>query len=187
MTRMVDRDKSLNNKHALSRIINDGQHDDNLMIEKLRGRVAVIGIGNVLRGDDGAGPALIKRIEGDDKFLSMKGKLLLMDVGEVPENYLGKIVKHKPDLIILVDAVDWGGVAGSVKIIEQENIINSGLSTHNASIELTMKYLSSESGSRIVLLGIQPETLKLGSGLSEPVKDALNRVREWLLKCMSLE
>lgn len=151
----------------------------NQLKDRLKGKVVIVGIGNILRGDDGAGPELIKRCK-------MQGvRCKLMDVGEVPENYLEKIIEYNPDTILLVDAVDLGGSPGSIAIIGQDELEEKGLSTHNASIKLTMKYLRGETKAGLFLLGVQPRNLKLGNGLSKPVKHALNRIEECLIKCMN--
>jgi len=150
--------------------------------KRLRGKVVIVGIGNTLRGDDGAGPELIKQLK-NSKLSTLSSKLSLIDVGEVPENYLGKIAEHKPDTIILVDAVDFGSPPGSVRIIEQDTLKEESFSTHNASIKLTMKYLRTKTKSLVFLLGIQPmKNLQIGSGLSEPVKQAIRRIEEFLIR-----
>ena len=153
--------------------------------DRLKGKVVIVGIGNILRGDDGAGPELIKRLEFR-KFSTLNSKLFLMDVGEVPENYLEKIARCNPDVILLVDAVNLESSPGSIKIVEQDAIRGEGLSTHNASLKLAIEYLKKETKADILLLGIQPGNLKMNRGLSEPVKQALNRIEESLIKCTNL-
>ncbi|MBA7619579.1 Hydrogenase 3 maturation protease [subsurface metagenome] len=152
--------------------------------KRLRGKVVIVGIGNTLRGDDGAGPELIGRLKNAE-FSTLNPKLSLIDVGEVPENYLGKIAEHNPDTIMLVDAVDFGSPPGSIRIIEQDALKEDGFSTHNASINLTIKYLRAKTESSVFILGIQPtRNLKMGSRLSEPVKQAVRRIEESLIRCM---
>ena len=153
--------------------------------KRLRGKVVIVGIGNVLRGDDGVGPELIEQLK-NSKLSTLKSKLSLIDVSEVPENYLGKIAEHKPDTIMLVDAVDFGSPPGSVRIIEQEALKEESLSTHSTSIKLTMKYLRTKTKSVVFLLGIQPtRNFQMGSRLSEPVKQAIRRIEEFLIRCMN--
>jgi len=47
--------------------------------KRLGGRVVIVGIGNVLRGDDGAGPELIEQLK-NSKLSTLKSKLSLIDV-----------------------------------------------------------------------------------------------------------
>ncbi|MFB0527612.1 MAG: hydrogenase 3 maturation endopeptidase HyCI, partial [bacterium] len=123
---------------------------------RLQGKVSIVGIGNRLRGDDGVGPEIINRIKNP------LPSLLLFDVGEAPENYLEKIVKQKPDAIVLIDAVDFNAPPGTIKIIEKDDIKNESLSTHNVSLNLVAKYLQKETSADVFLLGIQPETIEFG-------------------------
>jgi len=141
---------------------------------RLQGKVSIVGIGNPLRGDDAAGPELIKELRNSLPCL------LLLDVGEVPENYLEKIVKEKPDTMVLVDAVDLGAPPGTIRIIEKGDIRDESLSTHNVSLRLVVNYLQRETSADVFLLGIQPETTEFGRGISEPVKDSLENIVEAL-------
>ncbi len=153
--------------------------------KRLRGKVVIVGIGNTLRGDDGAGPELIKQLK-NSKPSTLNSKLSLISVGEVPENYLGKIAEHKPDTIMLVDAVDFDSPPGSVRIIDQDALKEQDFSTHSTSIKLIMKFLSSKTESVVFLLGIQPaKNLQVGSKLSEPVEQAIRQIEEFLIRCVS--
>ena len=50
-------------------------------------KVVLLGIGNILKGDDGFGPALVHELEG-------KVPITCIDAGPAPENYAGKIIKE---------------------------------------------------------------------------------------------
>ncbi len=147
--------------------------------DRLKGRIVVVGIGNTLRGDDGAGPELIRKLKNSPSNIRYS-TLYLIDAGEVPENYLQKIAGYKPDTVLLVDAVDFRGRPGATRIAGASVIRNDSVSTHNASLKLIMEYLEKETRADIFLLGIQPGNLTFGSGLSEPVKQALDRIKRTL-------
>ena len=141
---------------------------------RLQGKVSIVGIGNRLRGDDGVGPEIIKRVENP------LPSLLLFDVGEAPENYLGKIVKQKPDAIVFIDAVDFDAPPGTIKVVETDDIRNESLSTHNVSLNLVAKYLQRETSADIFLLGIQPETTEFGREISQAVREGLEKIVKML-------
>lgn len=153
---------------------------ENIFKGILKEKVVIVGIGNILRGDDGLGPELIRMLKGS---FPQEARFLLLDAGEAPENYLEKIVQYQPDTILLVDALDFAEPPGSIRIIDRSELQEVGFSTHNASIKLTMNYLNSRAKCDVLLLGIQPANLGMGSSLSEPIKLALGRVEENLLKC----
>ena len=142
--------------------------------ELLKGKIVIVGIGHPLRGDDALGPCLVKRLEGHTDALCI-------DAGSAPENYLGKIIKASPDVVLFIDAVDFNKEPGYYKILKQEEILKTGLTTHDLSPRMLIEYLAVETKARIYLLGIQPKDLKIGQELSEPVQKALNEL-ECLLK-----
>lgn len=141
---------------------------------RLQGKVSIVGIGNRLRGDDGVGPEIIKRVENS------LPSLLLFDVGEAPENYLGKIVKQKPDAIVFIDAVDFDAPPGTIKVVETDDIRNESLSTHNVSLNLVAKYLQKETSADVFLLGIQPETTEFGREIYRQVRESLGKIVKML-------
>ncbi len=137
--------------------------------KNLRGRLCVVGIGNRLKGDDGAGPELIDRLGG-------QGRLHCLDAGVAVENYLEKIVRIKPDTVLLVDAMDFGGVAGDLRVLPAEQVAGGGLSSHALSLQMACDYLRQRVSARVFLLGIQPAQLKLNSPLSAPVSAAVAKL-----------
>jgi hydrogenase 3 maturation protease len=139
----------------------------------LTGKVVILGIGNTLKNDDGVGSILANRIK--DKL-----PYLVYDSGAAPENYLGKIIKDKPDNIIIIDAVDFGGKPGEFRIVEGEDIKTVNLfSTHNASISLTINYLQSNLKVDIIILIIQPKNINFGDKLSPEIAKTINDLEDW--------
>lgn len=157
---------------------------NNALKEKLRGKIAIVGIGNAMRGDDGAGPELIRRIKSARRK-THDSRLLLIDAGKVPENYLSKIVEFNPDTILLIDAVDLKESPGSTKLVELDKIMNAGFSTHNSSLALIITYLRNEIDTNILLLGIQPQSTGLMTGLSAPVKEAVSRIEQTITRIVT--
>ena len=151
--------------------------------EKLKGKVVIVGIGNILRGDDGAGPELIKSLkfkvrssEKNHELSTPNHQLCLIDTGSVPENFLQKIVGERPDVILLVDTINLGKPAGSVEIIKAENLKEESFSTHNASLKLTIAYLKKETKASVFLLGIQPKNIGFGQGISPEVEESVKKI-----------
>jgi len=139
----------------------------------LKGKVVILGLGNTLRSDDGVGAVLANRIKDKVPFT-------VWDVGVSPENYLGKIIKERPDTVIIIDAVDFSGLPGEFKVLEAEDIKTANLFfTHNASISLAINYLKSNLKADIIILIIQPKTISFGDKLSSEVSRALEELENW--------
>ena len=142
---------------------------------RLKGKVVILGIGNILRSDDGTGSVLASRIKGKTPFI-------VFDAEESPENYLEKIVKEKPDTVVIIDAVDFGGKPGEFKFLQAQEIKTVNLfATHNASISLTINYLQNNLKADIIILIIQPKSINFGDKLSREVTNALDELEAWFL------
>jgi hydrogenase 3 maturation protease len=143
-------------------------------------RLVIVGIGNFLRSDDALGPELVRRIAG-------KIGAVCIDAGSAPENYLGRIVKEKPDTLLLVDAVDMGLSPGDYRILEPSEIVDSGVSTHDVSLKLLVDFIMGEIDCGVYIIGVQPETVRFGETVSEPVAHTLYELEEALLKLVGRE
>ena len=144
---------------------------------RLQGKVLLIGVGNTLRGDDGAGPEVVAALEG-------KTKAVLLDVGEVPESYTGRILAGQADTIVLIDAADFGAAPGDVAVLETEDMTGSSLSTHQLPLDLFFRYLRENSQARIFALGIQPAQLGLGEPMSAAVADSVEALVQLLQRLL---
>ncbi|MDI6839963.1 MAG: carbamoyltransferase HypF [bacterium] len=143
-------------------------------------RILWIGIGNKLKGDDGVGPTFIgllrkckSRPFTKERDKSRLKNMVLFDCGEVPENYLYPIVKANPDIIIVVDAVNFGVEPGTIKVFSTDEIDSYGLSTHTLSLDYFVKWIRDESRAKIFTLGIQVKSCRFGERLSKPVAEAV--------------
>ncbi len=134
--------------------------------QMLRGKVVIVGVGNILRGDDGLGPMLVERLKD-------KVRALCINAGSTLENYLGKIIKAQPDTVLLIDAVHLGLEPGAYEMVEAAEIEQTGLSTHDISPRLLLDLLGMRIRGKIFLLGIQPQQLGLGNGVSRRIKETL--------------
>ncbi len=132
-------------------------------------RLAVAGLGQTLRGDDGAGPAVVGRLAE----LLPDASLLLLDAGHAPENCLGPIIRFRPDAILLIDAARGNGAPGTLVWLRPEEADGRGGSTHTLSLAMLSSYLATESGAAVHILGIEPANVAFGEGLSPAVELAV--------------
>jgi hydrogenase 3 maturation protease len=138
----------------------------------------VVGIGNTLRGDDGFGPRMLERLEG-------KVSARLLDVGEVPESYIGRLLEQKARTILVLDAADIGEAAGTVTILEADDLVGCNVSTHQMSLELFFRYLRENSHADVFALGVQPKQISLGSEMSPEVESTAGILSELLIDLLS--
>ena len=147
---------------------------------RLKGAVTIIGVGNIMRGDDGCGPKFIESLK------KRNTKANLFDCGTVPENYIFPILTTSCDTVILVDAADFGQKAGSIKVFSLNEISGAGLSTHNFSLRLVTDLLmTGKENLNIFVVSIQPKTIALGESLSEEVKAGIDTLTDCFVEALA--
>ena len=140
--------------------------------ERIKGNLALVGIGNPLRGDDGFGPKLIESLKG-----SVDASLF--DCGTAPENYIIPILNSNPRTVILLDAADFGSPPGEVDVFEIDSVSNRGFSTHNMSPRMLADLMKTgASGLNIFLVAVQPKNIAFGEKMSEEVMRGMERLKD---------
>ena len=136
--------------------------------------VIFIGIGNTLRGDDGAGAICAQRL---------KGKINIIEAATTPENYLSKIIKENPSEVWIIDCLDFGASPGQWKIFKSGELSSDHMFfTHNLSLELFCDYLRNNIAAPIFILGIQPKSTRLSENLSKEVEATLGEIEAKLIE-----
>lgn len=143
-------------------------------------KVAVMGMGNRLRGDDGAGPELVSRLqeqwERSEFCRRFPHERLFIDAGETPEDWLVRIVDLKPAVVIVVDAVELGTKPGGVAVLAPGDLPeNFCLSTHRMPLRSLLR-LWEENGIKALVLAIQPGSLEHGREISQPVREVIGHL-----------
>ena len=100
-----------------------------------RGRVVVLGVGHALRGDDAAGSAVAQALR--PRFADR-----VFDGGQAPENFVGPVRRAEPDTIIIVDAADFGGSPGEIRVAAADDVVGEMTGTYAAPISMLMTLLS---------------------------------------------
>lgn len=131
-------------------------------------RVAVVGIGHELRGDDAAGVAVARKLQP-----VAHERLLVVEGGHAPENQTGLLRRFSPDLVLLVDAAQMNEAPGTVRWLAWEESVGLSASTHTLPPYMLAQYLVHELGCEVVLVGIQPGQTALEHPLSAAVGAAV--------------
>jgi hydrogenase 3 maturation protease len=133
-------------------------------------RIAVVGIGHILRGDDAAGTVLAEILQ---PIVEECGHVLVVPAGPTPENFCGLLRRFAPDLVLMVDAADMGEAPGALRWLAWQETTGISASTHSLPLHCFAEYLTHELGCEVALLGIQPGQNAIGSPVSVPVSQAL--------------
>jgi hydrogenase maturation protease HycI len=146
-------------------------------LRKFRGsRTLIVGIGNILKADDGAGPLVCEQLR--------RAKVCadLIDAGTVPENYIQPIIKKAPQNLLVIDAIDFGAPPGTIRIFEPEQLSSHVISTHSLSPRLFVDMVCRDISIDVYFVGIQPAQIHLGQSISQQVSHAIERLSQTLLE-----
>lgn len=138
---------------------------------RLRGRVVVVGIGNPFRGDDVAGSLVARNLRARLSWSGAENGSVV-EAEDVPEAFLGPLTRPVPQVVVLVDAVELGEAPGTVALLEVEELQDRQNTTHAPSLSLLARYIRTETGADVFVLGIQPGTLDWDERPSAPVVDS---------------
>ncbi|GLR46133.1 hydrogenase expression/formation protein HupD [Mesorhizobium amorphae] len=135
-------------------------------------RVLILGIGNILWADEGFG---VRTVEAFHQAYSVPDNVTILD-GGTQGLYLVQFVAETHYLIVF-DAIDYGLAAGTLKIIENDEVPKftgaKKMSLHQTGFQevLSAADLLGRYPAKLALIGCQPVELEnWGGPLTEPVK-----------------
>jgi len=144
----------------------------------------VLGVGNLLFGDDGFGCAVIEYLESHCK---VPDDVCLLDVGTGVRKLLFTLCLSpiRPQQLILVDAIDAGRTPGEIFEIDPSDIPLAKLddfSLHQLPTSNMLRELQESCAVKVRVLACQtgPLPVEMCQGLSQAVSDAVPRAALWL-------
>jgi hydrogenase maturation protease len=133
--------------------------------------VLLLGIGNPLMADDGVGQELLAKL--GSAATDWGSRVEFMDGGTQGLALLGKFEQRKA--VIFLDAVRLGDKAGAVHVLSGEEVVRLGgvraATAHEGSAPqiLAALQLLNEVPQHVAIVGLEPERVAIGMGLSDPV------------------
>jgi hydrogenase 3 maturation protease len=127
--------------------------------------ILFVGIGNLLKSDDGVGVYISRNIKNDVNVRSLSVEMSI-------ENYIGKINSLNPDILVMIDCVEMKSPAGTIRMLSPEMIKDVTFNTHNISLSRISDFFVMP----VYILGIQPEKLDFGEKISYIVMDVANKI-----------
>jgi hydrogenase maturation protease len=137
---------------------------DHLLSQKDK-KILFVGIGNLLKRDDGVGVYISNRIKNRDNITSLTVETSI-------ENYIGKINSLNPDLLVLLDCMELQSDPGTFKLLELNQIQDITFNTHNISLNRLSDFFTMP----VYILGIQPEKVDFGENISYLVRNIADKI-----------
>jgi hydrogenase maturation protease len=139
-------------------------------------KVAVIGVGNILMGDEGLGVRALELLE--KRRAEFGGRVSLVDAGTALLDVIDDCTTF--DVLLVIDAVRAGGEPGAVyrfdiAALGREKAHGLPTSLHETSVleALEMERLTGRSVPETVVVGMEPERISAGMDLSATVAGKL--------------
>jgi hydrogenase maturation protease len=149
------------------------ENPDSALAAITAGRTAFVGIGNVDCGDDAVGVVLAEAMQAagvEGVFIARAN----------PENLVGRLAAGNYENVVFLDAVAAGAAPGSAVLLDAGQLeeLFPQVSTHRLSLGTLARLISAGNGKRVWLLGIQPDSVEMGAGVSASVAETARLLSE---------
>ena len=141
-------------------------------------KTGIIGIGNLLRKDDGVGIVLLELLVKRKK--EFPKNIEFIDGGTGGMNLLHLLAKF--DTVLLIDAVDFKGRPGEARVLSLKDIQSQKkpvmMSTHDPDFLnlLRLSQALKELPETLVIFGVQPRDVSHGMGLSKEIETVIDHL-----------
>lgn len=145
-------------------------------------KTLVLGLGNSIMTDDGIGPRVIAELTAS---CTVPEDVELLDGGTLGLDLLPRL--EGVQRLILVDAVETGKGPGTVVRLAGDDVpiaLETKLSPHQMGMKdlLAVARLMDCLPEQVVLIGMQPECLEMGTELSPVIEAGIPTVLEMVIK-----
>ena len=137
-----------------------------------RGPVHLVGVGNELKTDDAAGLAIVSSLRSRLGASPTPG-VKIHPCTPMPERLLSKLASEEGRVVVF-DAVEASAKPGEVVFRSMAHTKYGFFGTHNIPLKL-VPGIEERLGDFFVV-GVQPASLEISQGLSEPVREAVNEI-----------
>lgn len=147
----------------------------------------VIGLGNPLMGDDGVGVEFARYL----KETGVNPDTEVVEGGTPGFELLDELEKYEQ--VVIVDAVNTGRRPGEVVVFEAERLLELGdrkkLSLHQVGVDDVLKLARGLGAdlSKIRIVGVQPERVGEGEGVSEVLRVRFPEIRKKVLSALETD
>lgn len=141
------------------------------------GRVAIVGVGNVLMGDDGVGPFIVRQLEARFHW---PDEVTITDAGTPGGDLLSLI--EGAEVLFVLDTARAQASPGTVCMYARHQLLAAPvrvrLSPHAPGLLEALQVLEFRGTcpSDVTLIGVAPKACEFGAGLSELAKRAADQV-----------
>jgi len=149
-------------------------------------RTVVLGIGNTILSDEGLGVVAVERLR---QMYTFEPEIELIDGGTIGIDLINFI--EGTDRLLVLDAVLGGKEPGTLYHFEGEQVkkyFRNKVSMHEIGFQEVMALmdLREKAPREIVIMGIEPKFIELGTELSAEVEENMNKLLDMVVEKLSL-
>jgi len=139
-------------------------------------RIAIVGVGNTLMGDEGIGVHIAERL----KATSLPPDVVVLEGGT--QFWGDEEILNGVEKLVIVDAVLGGGAPGTIYRFALDELEDETeevkLSCHDMGLieKLRMTRFAGFAPDRIVVIGVEPATVAWNAGLSEGIEEKIPEI-----------
>jgi hydrogenase maturation protease len=147
--------------------------------------IYVLGIGNVLMGDDGFGPSAVRAFEA---AFEVGPDVEVVDVGTPGLDLMPWL--FDADRVVIVDTVKAGAPPGTIRVYDKAAILKHAPSVrigpHDPGVKdaLHAVEFAGRGPEAVTLIGIVPASVEMSTELSAPVAAAIPAVVESIVRAL---
>lgn len=143
-------------------------------------KVVIIGVGNLLMKDEGIGIHAVQHLQE----MELPGDIDIIDGGTSPDIVAYTRAGNK---VIIIDSAKAGGEPGAIYLFKPEDLEDDAgeiLSVHEMGVpqNLRLVALSGNEPSEVVIIGIEPKEIDLGTELSPELEMKIPDIIRVVLK-----
>ncbi len=144
----------------------------------------LLGIGNILLSDEAIGVRVIEECEKDSRFANID----IIDGGTAGMELLDEIASRP--LVVIIDAIRSREEPGTIHLFKDEQVprfFSQKLSPHQLGLSdvLSALVMTEEIPERLFLVGIVPETIEPGIGMSNIITEKIDAVLSHIVDIFS--
>ncbi len=144
-------------------------------------KTLIIGVGNILMGDEGFGPYIIEELKG----LDLPEGVSLLDAGTATLDIADLVAGY--ERLIILDTVKSNGTPGDIYKFKPDDIAQkkeTELSLHQYSLldAVGMLRITQDIPSDITIIAIEPKDVSMKIGISHILKERISKIKQLILK-----
>jgi len=140
-------------------------------------RLAIVGVGHPLRGDDYAGSYIVRKLM-DTKPEKVRDGIVIFDAEADLEAMFSKISALSPKHVIFIDTCEMGAEPGQCRLLSVSSTSYPFFTTHGVPLKLLAEQLLPDS--KAWILAIQPEQTNFDSKVSPEVREISDSIAAFL-------